>query len=133
MRYLINSWKLLSENRQPPEKLHSPLKIQKMTKWSPDHFWSLNSKSFWSFSKNYNCYKPFRDVIIISFSAFSWNHKTWGKKEENFKNLNTWSKRAFYVKQKAFFITFERFFLGRIWNNKRNPFFFLSTIWLPHI
>ena len=35
-----------------------------------------------------NLCKPFHDVIIIPFSSFSWNHKAFGKKEENFKTLN---------------------------------------------
>ena len=36
-----------------------------------------------------NLCKPFHDVIIIPFSSFSWKHKDFGKKEENFKTLNT--------------------------------------------
>ena len=55
------------------------------------NFDALIQRGFEVFPKNAigNLCKLFHDIIIIPFSTCSWNHKTFGKKEENFKNVIT--------------------------------------------
>ena len=93
--YCYEKWKEIGPSYQPLFRLPNMFRsffyfvIDQLT-----IFYALIQRGFGVFPKItvINLCKPFNDVIIISFSTFSWNHNTLDKKKKNFKKL---SKRSF--------------------------------------